>query len=788
MVGVVYGHMPPSSLSTVLRETLSVFDESGPPLTTSEVADELPVGRRSAYERLERLVDHDRLDTKAVGASGRIWWQPAVEDDSVERGQSTTSRFRALFEHVPEMIDILDPEGRLTAVNSRLCNALGYAESELVGKGIWEYDTSIDANGVETMLSAIAAGERRRFEARYQRADGSTFPVEVHLIRLDSAGEDRFLAISRDISDRKAREGKLQDRIRQQEAVAELGQRALSGVDPDELMAEAAEVVAETLDTDYCKVLDLRAEANELLVRQGIGWDEGVVGSATVSAVESGSQASQTLMTEEAVVVTDLETDPRFSGPDLLTTHDVRSGISTIIGPLEEPWGILGAHDTDRMQFSNHDTNFVQSVANVLASVIRRQADEQQLAEQRERVDALNNLNAVIREITTAVIEQPTREEIESTVCERLAATDSYQLAWIGEADTVSETVDLRTEAGATGYTDEVTISVDRDDQLGSGPTATALRTGSTQVVNDIAANTDHDPWQETIDAYGFESSAAIPISHEGTIYGVLNIYADRRNAFTQQERAVVDQLGEVIGHAIAAAERKQTLMSTELVALEYRIGDLATAFGADLDMCGTATLEHVVPLGDDEFLVYGTATPAAVECLVELVDTLPYWQAVNCTDDDPVRFELRLSDPPVLSEIAAHGGYIDSAVIEGSTYRMTIHLSPSADVGRIADLVRDTYPQAEMLRRQQITKDTESSSQLQRRLTARLTDRQSTALETAYHSGYFAWPRDSCAEDIAETLGVTPATVHQHLRKAQQQVFDELLSPTSHRRLSSTH
>jgi len=49
--------MASSSLTQALRETLALFEEAGASRTTTEVADSLDLGRRSTYERLERLVD-----------------------------------------------------------------------------------------------------------------------------------------------------------------------------------------------------------------------------------------------------------------------------------------------------------------------------------------------------------------------------------------------------------------------------------------------------------------------------------------------------------------------------------------------------------------------------------------------------------------------------------------------------------------------------------------------------------------------------------------------------------
>lgn len=83
----------------------------------------------------------------------------------------------------------------------------------------------------------------------------------------------------------------------------------------------------ETLDTDYCEVLDLDSRSEELLLPQGVGRDEGIVGEATVSAVDDGVQAAYTLETELPVIDEELTSESGFSGPDLLDSHDVRSGI-----------------------------------------------------------------------------------------------------------------------------------------------------------------------------------------------------------------------------------------------------------------------------------------------------------------------------------------------------------------------------------------------------------------------------------------------------------------------------
>ena len=64
----------------------------------------------------------------------------------------------------------------------------------------------------------------------------------------------------------------LQQRIRQQEILAELGVGALQGASFDTLVADTARLTAEGLRTEFCKVLEHIPSENRLLVRAGVGW------------------------------------------------------------------------------------------------------------------------------------------------------------------------------------------------------------------------------------------------------------------------------------------------------------------------------------------------------------------------------------------------------------------------------------------------------------------------------------------------------------------------------------
>ncbi len=168
----------------------------------------------------------------------------------------------------------------------------------------------------------------------------------------------------------------LKARVRQQAAVAEIGQRALVGTDLSTLMDETVELIAQTLEVEYTKVLDLLPDGIALLLQAGVGWKEGYVGHATVGA-EIDSQAGYTLLSNEPVIVEDLRTETRFSGPPLLHAHAVVSGMSVIIHGRDRPFGVLGAHTTRRRSFSRDDIYFLQAIANLIAAAIERKRAEE---------------------------------------------------------------------------------------------------------------------------------------------------------------------------------------------------------------------------------------------------------------------------------------------------------------------------------------------------------------------------------------------------------------------------
>lgn len=170
----------------------------------------------------------------------------------------------------------------------------------------------------------------------------------------------------------------LKQRIRQQELLAELGVFALKGTSFIEMLNHAAKITAEGLGAEYCKVMEYLPAENRFLVRAGVGWDEGIVGHATVGA-DLASPAGYALRTGKPVISNHLENEQRFRTPELLLEHGIRRAMNVILQGDGSPFGVLEVDSRSEGEFGEHDITFLQGAANILGMALEQQQYKRKL-------------------------------------------------------------------------------------------------------------------------------------------------------------------------------------------------------------------------------------------------------------------------------------------------------------------------------------------------------------------------------------------------------------------------
>ncbi|NET24854.1 EAL domain-containing protein [Okeania sp. SIO1I7] len=390
------------------------------PVTINEQMIEMPNGEWRWQEWTNRAIFDNSNNLVEYQAVGR----------DITAIRESERRFQAIFNQTFQFIGLLNPDGTILEANQTFLDFTGLKHDDIVGHFFWQVkwwlavDDEENPRDIKTkhklaqaqMKQAIAKaveGEFVRYEIMVVGEGKQVITIDFSLKPVfDELGQVILLIPEgHDITDRKQAEKQLsilnaelekrvtdqtsqlrlinqacKNRIRQQRAVAQITQKALSGKDISLLMDEIVQIVAQILDGEYCKILELLPDGNSLLLRAGVGWQEGLVGHAIVNT-GSDTQAGYTLHSSEPVIVEDLRLETRFRRPKLLYDHGIISGISVIIpgGEKQKPYGILGIHTKMKWWFTQDDVYFLQAVANVLGTAIERQQTQDSLKSSEEK-------------------------------------------------------------------------------------------------------------------------------------------------------------------------------------------------------------------------------------------------------------------------------------------------------------------------------------------------------------------------------------------------------------------
>jgi two-component sensor histidine kinase len=172
-------------------------------------------------------------------------------------------------------------------------------------------------------------------------------------------------------------EDELRSRAKQQEALAQLGERALAEPDLERLLNDAVSTVALTLAVDFVKILELLPGGGELVLRAGFGWRTDLIGKI-LTTTGPNTFAQFTLNSPAPVTVDHFATETRFEVAPYLKDHNCASGMTvTIAGRDGRAYGILGVCTTKKRQFSAQETAFLAAASNLLAGAIQRRQLEQ---------------------------------------------------------------------------------------------------------------------------------------------------------------------------------------------------------------------------------------------------------------------------------------------------------------------------------------------------------------------------------------------------------------------------
>ncbi len=216
-----------------------------------------------------------------------------------------------------------------------------------------------------------------RYRLRAQEDEEDFWLEASGMVAPRDTGSERMFGLAWEISGRVKLESELRSRVKQQEALAQLGERALAQADIERLLSDAVSTVAMTLGVEFVEILELLPGNDALLLRAGSGW-KSELARATIASAASGSYGRYTLDSLLPVVTEEFAAETRFRVDDYLHEHGCVAGLSVAIAGRDERfYGILGVCTKSRRRFTAQETAFLGAIANLLAGAIARRQIEQ---------------------------------------------------------------------------------------------------------------------------------------------------------------------------------------------------------------------------------------------------------------------------------------------------------------------------------------------------------------------------------------------------------------------------
>ncbi|MFB6244116.1 MAG: bacterio-opsin activator domain-containing protein, partial [Halobaculum sp.] len=659
--------------------------------------------------------------------------------------QRRLRRLSRAVEATTDGIALFERDGTVAYANHAFATGLGYDDPETLRGRRWRslYD---DGDRFEMDVLPSADG-----------GDGWTDTVtitvddeeRVHSLSVTSF-EDDLLCVSRDVTE----EHEHRERLR---GLTEASRAFVDAADRDTVAEVAVDVIRETLGFD-CACLRLYDSQRNTLER-----------AAVTPAAE------QLLQSELAYDLEASRAGRAYRTGDSVVNNPSDDAYAADRAHLHVPVGEQGVVTVLRQEgsFSETDVGLLELFAETLRTAFTRaeriaelQSRQTELQRRGDELAAANEFNDLVTDVIRSVLETTTRAETEHTVCDRLAASDLYDAAWL-VGDGTGPTTSVRASAVAA---DGAFVETDATEFVRS-PFATQLlsearRTGELVVRQRRFESGDADATED------LTTAAAVPVADDTRSFGTLVVASVGGDASRRLTRSGLELLAETLLFALTADRTRAALVSNEVIEVEFgvenRLAELAAATDCrcvlqSVEATGEGTFTHLIDVRE--------ASPAAVTEFFDGVDTVHDPQVVETTDDGCV---IRVTAVDALPELLADaGGNVRSVVATAGQTRVTVEVPTDTELQPVLARLDDRYDGAQLLAKRQRSRvdpgralgDTEET----------LTDRQREVLCTAHQKGYYEWPREHTAEEVAAELDIAGSTLHQHLRTAERRLVARL-------------
>ena len=331
---------------------------SGEALGTIAVLDRIPRSLTPEQQKALRALARQVMAQLEMRRSLATLERADLERAWAEEAQRRIARRLPGFNAVPDVMMRFGRDLTVMYASDSTEETLGVPRTEFIYKPIRaQMPPRIAAQWEIALSQCFTTGQYQELEFVWVTPEAERIFQARFVPELSKGDPTTIFVITRDITAQRLTERELAAQARQQQAVSDLGQRALQNVDLTWLFQETVTLAASILDVPFCEALEVQPDGAALRRRAGVGWPAdspdtfpSAPNALTAQALESGE-----------IAVLEGGGSSLSTLPNEAQTPEIVSGICVMISGKAQPYGVLSVYSDRRREFHPNDLHFMQA-------------------------------------------------------------------------------------------------------------------------------------------------------------------------------------------------------------------------------------------------------------------------------------------------------------------------------------------------------------------------------------------------------------------------------------------
>lgn len=372
-----------------------------------------------------------------------------------------------------------------------------------------------------------------------------------------------------------------QEIVRQNKQLTSVNEiAALSAMNPhvDELLNVTLDKVLSDMRADAGLIHVLDADTDEPIALRVQGFSEELAHGIITNWVEPSEEELKLIRSQNRPVVEDLFRNPGVF--DNSRREDFRYGLGVTLSAERQARALLGVARRSEQEFTEPELELLSGIGSQLGLALRNAVLFARAGQRNQELAAL----VAVGRAATASISLP--EVLDAALDAALEVT-SGEVAeiWLADAGSLELTLARQRGCCVEAFQERARFAP------GEGIPGLAAESGSAIVVHDLATNPRF--LRERVRELGFQTYAAIPLSHRSETVGVLAVAArDRAALSSSAERRLLDGIAEQLAIAIENSRLHERVLDTAVLEERERISrELHDGLAQVLGYINTQTL-----------------------------------------------------------------------------------------------------------------------------------------------------------------------------------------------------